>query len=155
MTLYDNQGVTYVFGFKNVDGDWQLVPHRFILSGLDSKLAGQFITSNWFSHKLRMSEQIPDQRYIILGINRGFKYSDVTRALNNTCQSFSDMGISFMDEYILTSTEITNTYESLDDMKSINIEIKGIYEKSIMTLSGTKISSKKGLYVSLPDFAML
>jgi len=65
------------------------------------------------------------------------------------------MGISFMDEYILTSTEITNTYESLDDMKSMNIEIKGIYEKSIMILSGTKISSKKGLYVSLPDFTML
>tara|TARA_Y100000741_G_C18253819_1_gene558213 strand:- start:1955 stop:2545 length:591 start_codon:yes stop_codon:yes gene_type:complete len=175
----DNQNISYIFGVKKNDR-WHFVPHRFILSGLNTKLYGQFISSNWFNDKFEDRGE-----YIIVGVNKSFKYSDVSQKINsfdkdsnnlNITNEESDIGIVFKDKFVITKEiiheQLCNNDENTNDvckknmdnedksftiipkkLFSLNVTLKGQYNKSYLSLSVNKLSNGS-IYTTLPDFTM-
>ena len=124
----DNQNTSYIFGFKR-DNVWTFAPRRFILYGLNAKLYGQFISSTWFNQKLREDKV----EYMLLGINKSFKYSDITQTINsydidsnnlNISQEESGMGITFKDKFTISKDMIDeNICEGEEKKIAINNNI--------------------------------
>jgi len=169
----DNDNVSYIFGFKS-DNEWVFAPYRFILSGHNTKLYGQFISSTWFNHK-PMGDMV---EYIIVGINKGFKYSDIAQTINsfdtdgdnlNVSHEECAMGISFKDKFTVSMETIRekldkelngkiiktrdNTLGSPKKIFGTTIQIEGKYGKSYLTLSINKLTDGP-IYITLPDFML-
>jgi hypothetical protein len=136
----DNENNSYIFGFKR-GGIWSFVPYRFILSGHNTNLYGQFISSTWFNHS-------PDEEnveYIILGINKSFKYSDIAQAINsvsmdddtlNISQRERGLGVTFKENFTISMDAIRET---------INKETVGklIKTRDIKSTTSTVVPPKK------------
>ena len=159
-SVYDNDGVTYIFGYyKQVTG-WTFVPYRFQLINLDrNKVTGQFLTSNWFTCDYRENETA---HFMILGLNKSFSYSEIKKYMNNCLPSQliyhklndeeKEMGICFKDYYMINKDKV-NYYSKNIKKNSKEIYLMGYNGLSQLTLCVRSIKNDV-LYVTLPDFTM-
>jgi hypothetical protein len=170
----DNKNTSYIFGFKQ-DGKWVFIPHRFILSGLNTRLYGQFISSNWFNHIFTDN----NVEYMLLGITKPFKYSDIAQTINsfdtnsdnlNISQAEIGLGITLKDKFMVSKERINQVIweegkegregreerkekENPKERSSATLKIDGEYDKSSISLSINKLANGN-IYITLPDFML-
>ena len=158
----DNNKTSYIFGFKQ-NGIWVVVPHRFILSGFHAKLYGQFISSTWFNHTFSGDKE----EYLLLGINKSFKYSDIVQTINtydtdsdnlNISQEESHMGITCKEKFTLLRYMIQQMNDdernvNLKEYASSTVHLHGKYDEASLYLSIHTLPNGT-VYITLPDFTL-
>ena len=174
----DNENNSYIFGFKSGDS-WSVVPYRFILYTHNTNLYGQYLSSTWFNHS-------PDEEnveYIILGINKSFKYINITQAINSVSmgddtlsisQKERGMGVTFMEKFTISMDAIRETInnetvgkliKTRDNKSTTSMPVlptkifsttfrtKGVNTECILSLSINKLSLG-AIHITLPSFTL-
>lgn len=120
----------YILGIRikskrNNANEWVFVRHRFQTNQTSEKtIIGQFISSNWYSKTFPINKKI---RYLILGINKDFSYSNITETINdiwltNKTTEISDressLGINFKEYYTITPDKLDMYFAQHADLQT-------------------------------------
>jgi len=155
----DRNGNQYIFAYQR-GGEWLLPQHRFqILKSEDKKVAGQYLTSNWFAQLMDITK---DHDFMIIGIHGHFKYSEIKEALDSNSANSDDYSaittmdreanVVFKDAYRMTSKQIINCINNGGDSDSMEMELNG-NQGSDLVLRVRKYTDKE-VYITLPSFAI-
>ena len=143
----------FVFGhWSDEDAKWKLSPHYFIVNKIKDGLIGQFITTSWFDCYIYTGKT-----FIIIRMSEKGSIRALEQELNRTYidspQNLShDIGKN-IEAFIMPTMKDDEI--RLDKQQNIRIEIKGLNEKNILSLSlcrTTLSDAPYSVYATLPNF---
>ena len=161
-TIYDEDGVNYVFGYYKKGAGWNFVPHRFQISNKRKhNVSGQFLTSNWFSNDYIKNDTA---HFMVLGFNKSFTYSRLKEVINSSipsqivCHKLNEdekeIGICFKDYYMIDHEHINSLLN--DKVLKYTSKEKCLYGYNGLSKlrMSCRIIKNNVLYLTLPYFTM-